>query len=232
MLDTNQLRNKAIELLSKIKDFNEIKLWVCFGNGKPECLPTIYSDNDLYYYQCYERGECIEFRTTKDDEEALFWILDKYIMRYSYEYELYNRVRYVDNRRLVFETIRELYLCIGEPYYSMNENKLDGILKIAPFNDKRHRDLDLVDDFEMLAQELWNYVETSPWISYKVKHNLKYFIDKPYRSIYGGIDNFDEVFKELCIKFEETISGLENKKMYGEAERIVDRMKETKAIFS
>lgn len=31
-------------------------------------------------------------------------------------------------------------------------------LKMAPFNDKIHRDLNLIDDFETLAQEIWNYV--------------------------------------------------------------------------
>lgn len=165
-------------------------------------------------------------------EEALFWILDEYIMDYSFDYELHNRVRYVDNRRLAFETIRKLYLCIGEPYYSMNENELCGILKMAPFNDKIHRDLNLIDDFETLAQEIWNYVKISPWISYKVKHNLRYFIDKPYRGKYGGIDNFDEAFIEMCIKFEEIINELEHKKMYGEAKEIFKRMKDTKAIFS
>lgn len=232
MLDTKQLKDRAIDLLSKTKDFDELKVCVCFGNGRPECIPTIYSDNDLYYYRCYERGECIESRTTKDDEEVLFWILNEYITSYSYGYELHNRVRYVDSRRLVFETIRKLYLCIGEPYYSMSENRLCGILKMAPFNDKRHRDLDLVHDFETLAQELWDYVRVSPWISYKVKQNLIYFMDKPYRGKYGGINNFDEAFKVMCTKFEETINELEHKKIYGEAKKIFKRMKDTKAIFS
>lgn len=229
-MDTKQLRDSAIGLLSKTEDFDELKLCVCFGNGKPECIPVIYSENDLYYYQCYERGERIAFKTTKDDEEALFWILDSYIWSYSWDYELRNRVKYVDNRRLAFDKVRKLYLCIGEPYYSMNENKLHEILRIAPFNDKYIRELDLINDFEALAQNLWDYDKINPDISCKVKHNLKYFIDKPYREKYGGIDNFDVAFKEMCVKFEEIIREIEHKKMYGEVQKIFKRMKEIRTI--
>jgi len=187
-------------------------------------MPSIQLEDNLYHYRCYERGKCIDHKTTNNEDEALFWILDSYIWAYSHDYELHNRVRYVDSRRLAFETGQKLYSYIGEPYQSMNKNKICSILDKAPFDDNRLLVLDLIDDFEDISQKLYNHSKMSLEDLSLCSHGIGYFMEKPYRNKYGGIANINIAFKEMYTKFMEIFNTLKQSELSTKLQEIVNEM--------
>ena len=231
MLSTDQLKEKAIEILSKIPDFHETTLPIGFGHTWKDWIPFIEAKGDLYVYLYYERGHCNEKRETRNVDEALFWVFEGYISMRSSDYELRNRIRYVDTRRLWFETQNELFSYIGEPYFSMNEKRLSEILENYPYNDHPILVLDLVEDFERTAKMLRKSAILNLKWSDEFKQNIDFFIQKPYRDKNQGIANFKEAFASMFSKYTLIAEELRNRNflirllcVYGEIRKIEEQM--------
>ncbi|MCG2574708.1 immunity 63 family protein [Acinetobacter sp. ME22] len=75
-----------------------------------------------------ERGEVYFEKTTKDFEELLYWIMDNFISSYSYQFELKNRIRGQDFRRIIFEKQIELFGLISDEWKVKKEKNIKKIL--------------------------------------------------------------------------------------------------------
>jgi len=231
LLTTGQLKEKAIEILSRIPDFHEAALTIEFRRTLMDCVPFIEAKDDSYVYLYYERGQCIEKRETRNVDEALFWIFESYISVRSIDYELHNRIRYVDHRRLRFKKQDMLFSLIGEPYYSMNKRRISEVLKSHPYNDHQIRALDLVGDFERIAKMLQKSAIADLKFSADYRNNIDFFIQKPYRNQYGGIANFKETFASMLSKYTLIVEDLRKRNfpirvlgVYDEIRKIEEQM--------
>ncbi|WP_330848026.1 Imm63 family immunity protein [Acinetobacter sp. ME22] len=83
---------------------------------------------DKYWYISEERGEVYFEKTTKDFEELLYWIMDNFISSYSYQFELKNRIRGQDFRRIIFEKQIELFGLISDEWKVKKEKNIKKIL--------------------------------------------------------------------------------------------------------
>lgn len=224
MLNTIRLKERAIELLSTLSDFTESALGVRFERTSADCVPYIETQGDTYVWLCHERGKCIERREAVNEYDALFWILNHYISRYSCEYELRNRVKYVDSRRLAFQTQSRLFSYIGEPYRSMNEKRISEILEKSPYNDDQVMALDLLDDFERTAIILRELSVDGLEYSADCNHSIDYFIEKPYRGQSGGISNFKETFAVMLPKYKIVIGELGKRDLQAKFQGVLSEM--------
>jgi len=237
LLSIIQLKEKAIELLSMLPDFTESELMVRFGRTIEDCVPYIEVGGGSYIWQLYERGKCIKKKETANETEALFWILEDYISDYSINYEVRHRDRYKSSRRLMFQTQSKMFSYIGEPYYSMNEKQIAEMLERYPYDDNNTLALDLTDDFEETAKTLR---EKSSFgflhllYSAECNKNINFFIKKPYRDKYGGMENFKEVFTTVMMpKYKIIIDEMRKRNLPDDfqcvlykMDRIEEKMKE------
>ena len=209
MVKLESLKNKAMNLLFQIPDFKESELPVRFQPTRIDCIPYIAIEGKNYVWLMYERGKVVERRETTDETLALFWILSSYVQHRSYDYELQNRIKYTDSRRLVFQTQSRLFSYIGEPYYSMNEQQTKKTLERAPFNDHGTLLLDLVGDFERIAHILAE--RKTRKYSDEFFKSVDFFIKKPYRGQYGGISNFRKSFATMLLEYTVISNELKEK---------------------
>ena len=212
MLSTPELKSKALKLLSRIPDFTDSMLNVEFGYTTIDCRPMIEAVDNSYVFLCYERGKCTEKRETDSEDVALFWIFKEYIFHSSLEYERKNRIRYQDFRRIFFETQSKLFSYIGEPYYSMNEKRISDILQKNPYDDYGNQfALDLMEDFERIAQDLQELSNPDLDFSFDYLLIINRFVNRPYRNQFGGIRDLKAVFETALDDFELIAAELKKK---------------------
>jgi len=67
--------------------------------------------------------------------EISYWAMNHITSWMSASYELKNRIKSQDSRRMMFENQLELLSVIGINYKKRRENEIDEILKYAPYQD-------------------------------------------------------------------------------------------------
>ena len=117
MLSLEQIQDKAIQLLSKIPEFDKSKIEADIKDyfvhkNSYYFHSSIQIEDNAYHYRAFERGECIE-----------------------------HRVRYSDSRRIAYEKCMELFALIGEPFEQINLNRINKILARFPYDDSPDRAL-------------------------------------------------------------------------------------------
>ncbi|NLN83599.1 MAG: hypothetical protein GX138_04465 [Firmicutes bacterium] len=231
MLSLERIQDKAIQLLSKIPELDKSKIEAdikdYFVDKKSYYFYSfIQIEDNAYHYRAFERGQCVEHRQTRSDNEALNWILQGYISGYSGAFELKHRVRYNDSRRIAYEKSMELFAFIGEPFEQINIDRINKILARFPYDDSPGRASDLVEDFEKLSLGLKN----TNTVNSIIHENLDYFIDKPYRSRYGGIDDFENVFKDMLQKIRLIVNESEKIHLSQESHQLISKMKDAVSL--
>ena len=231
MLSLERIQDKAIQLLSKIPEFDkskieaDIKDYFVYKNSY-HFHSSIQIEDNAYHYRAFEKGQCIEDRQSTFDDDVVNWILQAYIGGYSSDYELKHRVRYNDSRRIAYEKSKQLFALIGEPFEQINLNRINKILARFPYDDSPARALDLVQDFEELSLRLKKGNTFNPTIH----KNLDYFIDKPYRDRNRGIADFENVFLDMLHRVQNIIDEMEKIPLSQEDYQVLSKMKEAETL--
>ncbi|MHA3116376.1 hypothetical protein E0H86_10710 [Acinetobacter sp. ANC 4635] len=126
-----EIQSKVDQICQKI-GLEKRRLWNSVQN---DGNPYISIQEDNYWYISAERGEIYFDKKTNNFEELCYWIMDDFISSYSYKFELKNRVREQDFRRIVFSKQIELFGLISDEWKSRKEESIKQILKRSPFND-------------------------------------------------------------------------------------------------
>ena len=131
MLTFLEIQAKVDQICEKI-GLEKKRVWPAVQN---DGAPYVLIHENKYWYICVERGEVIFEKITKDFNELLYWIVDNYISSYSFEFELKNRTRGQDFRRIAFSKQMEIFGLISDEWKVKKENEIKKILEIAPFVD-------------------------------------------------------------------------------------------------
>lgn len=94
-------------------------------------------DDQGYHYIGSERGEVYEKNSTNNIRELLYWILKDITSEIASDYELSNRIPYVDSRRLWFNKWIELMGMIDPEFSQRLSVEIDKILEEHPYKDKK-----------------------------------------------------------------------------------------------
>lgn len=231
MLSLERIQDKAIQLLSKIPEFDkskieaDIKDYFVYKNSY-YFHSSIQIEDNAYHYRSFERGQCIEHRQSTSDDDVVNWLLQAYIWGYSSDFELKHRVRYTDSRRIAYEKSKQLFALIGQPFEQINLNRINEILARFPYDDSPGRALDIVEDFEELSLCL----KEDNTLNSTIHKNLEYFIEKPYRDRNRGIADFENIFRDMLQKIQIIINETEQIVLSQESYQLLSKMKESESL--
>lgn len=111
-------------------------LWPTYGYSVDGALPHIELDSSgNFHFVVVERGRELERRTTAILDELLFWIFDTITFSMACTFELQNRNRAQDFRRILFSKQEELLGCISVDWQEKKRNDHSLILAKHPFAD-------------------------------------------------------------------------------------------------
>ena len=131
MLTFLEIQAKVDQICEKI-GLEKKRVWPAVQN---DGAPYVLIHENKYWYIFEEREEVIFEKITKDFNELLYWIMDNYISSYSFEFELKNRTKGQDFRRIAFSKQIEIFGLISDEWKVKKENEIKKILEIAPFVD-------------------------------------------------------------------------------------------------
>lgn len=158
-LTLTELKSLAVSLYNRISEYNDLECYIHFGPTFEDCKPYVDIDDKGYHLKCFERGQQIQNDVTKNTGEFLYWIFRHVTGSLSIEFEQKNRIRYQDNRRLMFSKQFELLEIIGDDFVFKCQSEINDILKNHPYDDANHTKLDLIDDFERILVDVYSQVE-------------------------------------------------------------------------
>ncbi|MGY5392283.1 Imm63 family immunity protein [Acinetobacter sp. NigerLNRRAM0016] len=130
MLTFLEIQSKVDQICEKIG--LEKKVWPAVQN---DGTPYVLIHEEKYWYISAERGEVYFERKTNDFDELCYWIMDDCISSYSFDFELKNRTRGQDFRRIVFAKQIELFGLISDEWKVKKEKNIKKILERSPFED-------------------------------------------------------------------------------------------------
>lgn len=151
-LTLQEVKKLADSLFDKISEHDNLEHYIQFGPTDEDCMPYVGIDGKGYHIKCFERGIQIEDNVTENLDELFYWIFSSVTSSIAAEYELKNRIRYLDNRRLMFSKQLELLEKIDTAYTLKCRSEIHEILKNHPYDDANSTKLDLIDDFESLLK--------------------------------------------------------------------------------
>lgn len=132
MLNFNEIQEKMYEygrLINAPKDVLKI-----YPSPQSDGTPYIQINNE-YFYIVEERGMELERRRTANIDMLLYWLMSDVIFFLANKYELENRVKDFDNRRLIFKKEIELFRILKKDWANITEERINRILEKAPYND-------------------------------------------------------------------------------------------------
>lgn len=162
-----EVRNLAVSLFDKIPEHGELERFIHFGQTEADCMPYVDIDDKGYHIKCFERGCQIGDDITEDLNELLYWIFSSVTSSIAAEYELKNRIKYQDNRRLMFSKQLELLEKIDTDFILKCRSEIHAILKDHPYDDANSTKLDLIDDFESMLEK----VDAQPSLKSTISEN-------------------------------------------------------------
>jgi hypothetical protein len=112
-----------------------------YGVSRDYGYPHVEVHDGLYHYVVVERGQDIERRSSASYDDLLYWIFRSVTHREAFFYELNNRIKDQDCRRIAFPKQIELMKQIGPAFAQRLEHEIAGILREAPYDDEPTRAL-------------------------------------------------------------------------------------------
>lgn len=107
-----------------------------YGYSIDGALPHIEIDGSgIFHFVVVERGQELERRTTAILNELLFWIFDTITFSMACAFELKNRDKVQDFRRILFSKQEELLGCMNVDWQEKKRNHHRLILAKHPFAD-------------------------------------------------------------------------------------------------
>lgn len=149
-----EVKNLADSLFDKIPEHSNLERFVHIGPTSEDCVPYVDIDDKGYHIKCFERGNQIEDDITDNLDELLYWIFSIVTSSVAAEYELKNRIKYQDNRRLMFSKQLELLEMINTDFMIKCRSEIHAILIDHPYDDTNSAKLDLIDDFESMLEKI------------------------------------------------------------------------------
>jgi hypothetical protein len=110
-----------------------------YGLSRDGGCPHIEIDRKCYHYVVVERGEELERRSTGDFDELLYWVFSSVTSSMAFSYEVKNRVKDQDCRRIAFPKQLELLNRISEKMGVRGAAEIEDILRRHPYDDKPTR---------------------------------------------------------------------------------------------
>lgn len=131
-MEIHEIKAKAEEFIERI---NVSKKLLPGFEETVDGWPLVCLQGGIYNYAFYERGELLETKSTKDPDELLFWIFESITFELAIKYELLNRVKDQDCRRIIFEKQKELMLQLNPKWHNAISKQHAEILFSYPFHD-------------------------------------------------------------------------------------------------
>jgi hypothetical protein len=113
--------------------------------AEPESLPTYGLSQDFrrphievdiaYHWIVKERGQVLEWRTTRDLDQLLYWVFSAATFGMACKFEVANRRAGQDFRRLLFARQLELLGSIRADWRTTRLRELQNVLSTSPFSD-------------------------------------------------------------------------------------------------
>jgi len=107
-----------------------------YGRTRDLAYPHIEIDDAQYHYVIVERGQELERKSTLDFSELLYWIFSDVTHDLAFAYELHNRVKGRDCRRIAFSKQVELLSLISPKMAARQTEKISEILRSTPYSDE------------------------------------------------------------------------------------------------
>lgn len=128
-----ELQNRIYELGEQIKAPKQ--LLRIYNAPQSDGTPYVLIFPDIYWYIIEERGCEFERNSTTDLDVLCYWIMERVVTILSMNYEVENRVKGKDYRRVMFEKRIELMGGISLNWKKIMEDKIFNILKFSPYED-------------------------------------------------------------------------------------------------
>lgn len=135
MLSTKELEKNIKTQIHKVLPDADLSLInFCDTVNNAEGI-YVYYENEKYHYVITERGKIISHLEENMIKDILWDILDIILFDIAVKYELANRVKGKDFRRLLFQKELELYAMFGDEFKEKKLNEINRILLDNPYND-------------------------------------------------------------------------------------------------
>ena len=132
MLDLSQIESRVLELASKIgATKNHLPT---YGETRDLGYTHVEVSDGSYHLVTVERGAELERRSTSNLSHLLYLIFSDATFCIASDYELKNRIKYQDSRRLLFTKQIELMYAVDEEFGKKEENRISAILSNTPYN--------------------------------------------------------------------------------------------------
>ncbi len=97
--------------------------------------PHVEIVGNEYHFVVTERGSEFERRKTKESDELLYWFVSGDVSQLARDWELKNRVKRKDSRRLWFAKEVEILRALKPEWAKRKELHQNKVLQDHPFND-------------------------------------------------------------------------------------------------
>lgn len=210
ILDIDKVQEIAMRMFRRIPNHKEVNFFISFKENNYDCMPFISIDVRGYHLKCYERGKLIQDDVMQDLNELLYHIFRDITFEEACKFELKNRVRYQDNRRLMFSKQLELLKCINDDFANRCILELDKILQSNPFDDNHSSIFDLIDDFENIATHLNEIYQIQNISQRYCEKEVKDIICKINRLHRGGTSDISTFCKDIIQEIKLIYLELKN----------------------
>jgi len=93
-------------------------------------------EDEVYHYISTERGQERSRKSTRSEDELLYWIFRDIVSLIAYDFELEYRSNHQDSRRIIFQHIIEKLEKLNNSGAKKERRNITEILKQAPFDDQ------------------------------------------------------------------------------------------------
>jgi len=175
----SEIQQTVEQLAAKIGAPSE--LLPTYGRSRDSAYPHIEIDEGgTLHFVVVERGQELERRSTKEQDELLYWIFSGVTFSMAVAYELGNRIYEQDSRRIMFGKQEDLLGKLSENWQQREVMEHRKILKTNPFDDNINS---RVDDYVNLVADAHS-VESATKLA-----NAK-FPDSSWRAKLSKVWNF------------------------------------------
>jgi len=128
------------KLMQKLPEKIELNSILTFGDQEDLAKPNVEIDNyKNYNIIIIEKGQELERIVISKFDDLIYWIFEKITFRLASNYEMNNRNKNEDFRRILFKKQEQLLGVISDEWKTVKENEHSEILNVYPFKDKNDR---------------------------------------------------------------------------------------------
>lgn len=133
MKNIKEIQKIVKEIGEKLNSPKE--LLTVFNSPQPDGKPYISTEDYLYHYTSEERGIIFEEKITDDFDLLLYWIVSDIVFNMATQYELKNRIKNKDCRRLIFQHELQLFKHLRNDWHEKRRKEIESTLIDTPYND-------------------------------------------------------------------------------------------------